>query len=62
MGQKNDFWAKIDDLGANLEKLDFAKEAKISQKNPAGVICEILKDDGTMARMPDLISFAQLHK
>ncbi len=28
---------------------------------PAGVICEIMKDDGTMARMPDLISFAQLH-
>ena len=28
---------------------------------PAGVICEIIKDDGTMARMPDLVSFAQLH-
>jgi 3,4-dihydroxy 2-butanone 4-phosphate synthase/GTP cyclohydrolase II len=28
---------------------------------PAGVICEIMKDDGTMARLPDLISFAQLH-
>ncbi|SJM67994.1 3,4-dihydroxy-2-butanone 4-phosphate synthase / GTP cyclohydrolase II [Brevundimonas diminuta 3F5N] len=28
---------------------------------PAGVICEIIKDDGTMARMPDLIAFAQLH-
>jgi 3,4-dihydroxy 2-butanone 4-phosphate synthase/GTP cyclohydrolase II len=27
----------------------------------AGVICEILKDDGTMARMPDLITFSQLH-
>ena len=35
--------------------------ARISKKNPSGVICEILKDDGTMARMPDLISFAQLH-
>ncbi|MFC5374041.1 3,4-dihydroxy-2-butanone-4-phosphate synthase [Brevundimonas faecalis] len=28
---------------------------------PAGVICEIIKDDGTMARMPDLVAFAQLH-
>jgi 3,4-dihydroxy 2-butanone 4-phosphate synthase/GTP cyclohydrolase II len=28
---------------------------------PAAVICEILNDDGTMARMPDLIAFAQRH-
>jgi 3,4-dihydroxy 2-butanone 4-phosphate synthase/GTP cyclohydrolase II len=28
---------------------------------PAGVICEIMNDDGTMARMPDLIPFAQRH-
>jgi len=28
---------------------------------PAGVICEIMKDDGTMARMPDLQAFAQRH-
>lgn len=30
-------------------------------KIPAGVICEIMKDDGTMARMPDLEIFAQIH-
>ena len=35
--------------------------AKSAGGNPSGVICEILKDDGTMARMPDLISFSQLH-
>ena len=29
---------------------------------PASVICEILKDDGTMARLPDLIEFAQQHQ
>ena len=29
---------------------------------PAGVICEIMKDDGTMARMPDLEIFAREHK
>lgn len=28
---------------------------------PAGVICEIMKDDGTMARVPDLIPFAKAH-
>ena len=28
---------------------------------PAAVICEIMKDDGTMARLPDLEAFAQLH-
>ncbi|OEU55657.1 MAG: bifunctional 3,4-dihydroxy-2-butanone 4-phosphate synthase/GTP cyclohydrolase II [Desulfobulbaceae bacterium S3730MH12] len=28
---------------------------------PAGVICEIMKDDGTMARMPDLEKFAEKH-
>ena len=28
---------------------------------PAGIICEIMKDDGTMARMPDLEIFSQIH-
>jgi 3,4-dihydroxy 2-butanone 4-phosphate synthase/GTP cyclohydrolase II len=28
---------------------------------PAAVICEIMKDDGTMARLPDLVEFAALH-
>ena len=28
---------------------------------PAGVICEIMNDDGTMARLPELVTFAQLH-
>ncbi|MEQ1754352.1 MAG: 3,4-dihydroxy-2-butanone-4-phosphate synthase [Micropepsaceae bacterium] len=28
---------------------------------PSGVICEIMNDDGTMARLPDLVKFAQLH-
>ena len=28
---------------------------------PAGVICEIMKEDGTMARVPDLFEFAELH-
>lgn len=28
---------------------------------PAGVICEVMNDDGSMARLPDLIAFSQLH-
>ena len=38
--------------------VDFARLAGL---NPSGVICEIMNDDGTMARMPDLVSFAQHH-
>ncbi|MDA9818267.1 3,4-dihydroxy-2-butanone-4-phosphate synthase [Flavobacteriaceae bacterium] len=35
--------------------------SKISGLNPAGVICEIMNEDGTMARLPDLIKFAKIH-
>ena len=35
--------------------------ARLAGLAPAGVICEIMNDDGTMARMPDLIAFAQRH-
>ena len=35
--------------------------SRLAGLNPAGVICEIMKDDGTMARLPDLVAFAQLH-
>ncbi|HEX8446220.1 MAG TPA: 3,4-dihydroxy-2-butanone-4-phosphate synthase [Sphingomonas sp.] len=35
--------------------------ARLAGLNPSGVICEIMKDDGTMARLDDLIGFAQLH-
>jgi 3,4-dihydroxy 2-butanone 4-phosphate synthase / GTP cyclohydrolase II len=35
--------------------------ARLAGLNPAGVICEIIKDDGSMARMPDLESFAAQH-
>jgi 3,4-dihydroxy 2-butanone 4-phosphate synthase / GTP cyclohydrolase II len=36
--------------------------AQLAGLVPASVICEILKDDGTMARLPDLVIFAQEHK
>ena len=35
--------------------------SRMAGLTPAGVICEIMNDDGTMARMPDLVAFAQLH-
>jgi len=34
---------------------------KMAGLKPAGVICEIMNDDGTMARLPELIAFAQFH-
>ncbi len=36
--------------------------ATLAGLKPAGVICEIMKDDGTMARLPDLINFSKKHK
>ena len=35
--------------------------ARLAGLTPAAVICEIMKDDGTMARMPDLLVFAEAH-
>ena len=35
--------------------------ARLAGCKPAGVICEIMNDDGTMARLPDLVVFAQEH-
>ena len=35
---------------------------KLSGQTPVGVICEIMNEDGTMARMPNLVKFAKKHK
>ena len=35
--------------------------ARLAGLKPAGVICEVMNDDGTMARMPDLVVFARAH-
>jgi 3,4-dihydroxy 2-butanone 4-phosphate synthase/GTP cyclohydrolase II len=35
--------------------------ARMAGCNPSGVICEIMNEDGTMARMSELVAFAQLH-
>jgi 3,4-dihydroxy 2-butanone 4-phosphate synthase/GTP cyclohydrolase II len=36
--------------------------ASLAGLYPAGVICEIVNDDGTMARVPDLVAFCRKHK
>ena len=36
--------------------------ARLAGLEPAAVLCEIMKDDGTMARLPDLLEFAGQHK
>ena len=35
--------------------------SRLAGLNPSGVICEIMKDDGEMARLPELVALAQLH-
>lgn len=35
--------------------------ARMCGSFPAAVICEVIKEDGTMARLPDLVEFAELH-
>ena len=35
--------------------------SRLAGLNPSGVICEIMKEDGEMARLPDLVAFAQMH-
>ncbi len=44
--------------GHTEASVDIARKAGL---NPSAVICEIMNDDGTMARLPDLVAFAQLH-
>ncbi|MDW4551489.1 3,4-dihydroxy-2-butanone-4-phosphate synthase [Defluviimonas sp. D31] len=36
--------------------------ARLAGLNPSGVICEIMNEDGTMARLPDLVKYAARHK
>ncbi len=35
--------------------------SRLAGLHPSGVICEVMNDDGAMARLPDLVTFAQLH-
>ena len=51
--------------GGVLERAGHTEAAvdisKLAGLNPSGVICEIMNDDGTMARLPELIDFAKEH-
>jgi len=51
--------------GGVLERAGHTEAAidisKIAGLNPSGVICEIMNDDGTMARLPELINFSKIH-
>ncbi len=51
--------------GGVLERIGHTEAAvdlpRLAGLQPMGVICEIMKDDGTMARTPDLMEFAKLH-
>jgi len=35
--------------------------SRLASLNPSGVICEIMNDDGTMARLPDLVEYCRIH-
>jgi 3,4-dihydroxy 2-butanone 4-phosphate synthase/GTP cyclohydrolase II len=48
----------LDRAGHTEAAVDISRLAGL---NPSGVICEIMNDDGTMARLPDLVAFAQKH-
>lgn len=48
----------LERVGQTEGSVDLARLAGLT---PAAVICEIINDDGTMARMPDLLAFAEKH-
>ncbi len=52
--------------GGVLERAGHTEAAvdisKLANLNPSGVICEIMNDDGSMARLPEIINFAKKHK
>ena len=51
--------------GGVLERVGHTEAAvdisRLANLNPSGVICEIMSDDGSMARLPEIIKFAKLH-
>ena len=51
----------LDERNYGRLTLGFDMLAQLAGAEPASVICEILKDDGTMARLPDLLEFAREH-
>jgi 3,4-dihydroxy 2-butanone 4-phosphate synthase/GTP cyclohydrolase II len=58
-------WDRADREGGVLVRAGHTEAAidvaRLAGLNPSGVICEIMRDDGSMARLDDLIPFAQRH-
>jgi 3,4-dihydroxy 2-butanone 4-phosphate synthase/GTP cyclohydrolase II len=48
----------LERMGQTEAAVDLARLAGL---NPSGVVCEIMKDDGTMARVPDLVGYCERH-
>src|SRR3954451_8835764 len=48
----------LERIGQTEAAVDLARLAGLT---PAGVVCEIMNDDGTMARVPDLVPYCELH-
>jgi len=48
----------LERMGQTEAAVDLARLAGV---NPSGVICEIMNDDGTMARVPDLVTYCERH-
>ena len=48
----------LERIGQTEAAVDLARLAGL---NPSGVVCEIMNDDGTMARVPDLIPYCERH-
>jgi 3,4-dihydroxy 2-butanone 4-phosphate synthase/GTP cyclohydrolase II len=49
----------LERIGQTEAAVDLARLAGL---NPAGVVCEIMNDDGTMARVPDLVGYCERHQ
>src|SRR5260221_2590776 len=49
----------LERIGQTEASVDLARLAGL---NPSGVICEIMNDDGTMARVPDLVAYCERHE
>ena len=48
----------LERIGQTEAAVDLARLAGL---NPSGVVCEIMNDDGTMARVPDLVAYCERH-
>src|SRR5437868_4255846 len=48
-------------IAAQFATPDAVNLARLAGLNPSGVVCEVMNDDGTMARVPDLVPYCERH-